>query len=171
MAFGSITAWQNRRGKGGSSDRFPLGSRITADGDCSHKIIRWLHLGKKAMTNLECIKKQRHHFADIGPYSQGYGLCSSHIQMWKLDHKEGEEEKLKFYITSCSFCLCNSAFSLLSLDHVGHVVSESGNLTILGTGAFLTHPCPALDSCPTPANLLNHARRCKGQHLDCCETS
>ena len=39
-----------------------------------------------------------------------------------------EEEKLKFYITSCSFCLCNSACSLQSLDHVGHVVSESGDL-------------------------------------------
>ena len=39
-----------------------------------------------------------------------------------------EEEKLKFNITSCSFFLCNSACSLLSLDHVGHIVSESGDL-------------------------------------------
>ena len=39
-----------------------------------------------------------------------------------------EEEKLKFYITSCSSCLCNSAGPLQSLDHVGHVVSESGDL-------------------------------------------
>ena len=39
-----------------------------------------------------------------------------------------EEEKLTFYITSCSFCLCNSLCSLQSLDHVGHVVSESGDL-------------------------------------------
>ena len=39
-----------------------------------------------------------------------------------------EEEKLKFYITSCSFCLCNSAGSLQSLDPVGHIVSESGDL-------------------------------------------
>ena len=39
-----------------------------------------------------------------------------------------EEEKLKFHITSCLFCLCNSACSLQSLDHVGHVVSESGDL-------------------------------------------
>ena len=43
--------------------------------------------------------------------------------------KRGElEEKLKFYIISCSFCLCNSACSLQSLDHVGHIVSESGDL-------------------------------------------
>ena len=35
------------------------------------------------------IKKQRHHLADKGPYSQSWGFSSSHIQMWKLDHKEG----------------------------------------------------------------------------------
>ena len=39
-----------------------------------------------------------------------------------------EEEKLKFYMASCSFCLCHSAGSLQNLDHVGHVVSESGDL-------------------------------------------
>ena len=38
-----------------------------------------------------------------------------------------EEEKLKLYITSFSFCLCNSACSLQSLHHVGHIVSESGD--------------------------------------------
>ena len=37
----------------------------------------------------QCIKKQRHHFADKGPYSQGYGLSSSHMWMWELDHKDG----------------------------------------------------------------------------------
>ena len=42
--------------------------------------------------------------------------------------ESSEEQKLKFYITSCSFCLCNSACSLQSLDHLGHVVSESGDL-------------------------------------------
>ena len=35
------------------------------------------------------IKKQRHHFADKSPYSQGYDFSSSHVQMWELDHKEG----------------------------------------------------------------------------------
>ena len=43
-------------------------------------------------------------------------------------HVGNGEEKLKFYITSCLFCFCNSACSLQSLDHVGHVVSESGDL-------------------------------------------
>ena len=36
----------------------------------------------------QCIKKQRHHFADKGPSSQSYGFCSSHIWMWELDYKE-----------------------------------------------------------------------------------
>ena len=35
-----------------------------------------------------CIKKQRHHFARKGPYSQSYGFSSSHVWMWELDHKE-----------------------------------------------------------------------------------
>ena len=50
----------NRKGHGGSSDRsLSLGSKITADGDCSHEIRRWLLLGKKAMTNLDSVLKNR----------------------------------------------------------------------------------------------------------------
>ena len=41
----------------------------------------------------ECVKKQRHHFADKGPYSQGYGLFSSPIQLWALDHTESRVPK------------------------------------------------------------------------------
>ena len=41
-----------------------------------------------------CIKKQRHHFADKGPDSQSYAFSSSHIWMWKLDHKEDWAENL-----------------------------------------------------------------------------
>ena len=37
----------------------------------------------------QCIKKQRYHFADKGPYSQNYDFSSSHVQMGELDHKEG----------------------------------------------------------------------------------
>ena len=65
-----------------------LGSKIIADGDCSHEIKRHLLLGRKAMTNLDCIKKQRRYFADKGPNSQSYGFSSSHVQMWELNHKE-----------------------------------------------------------------------------------
>ena len=57
-----------------------LGSKITADGDCSHEIKRRLLLGRKVMTNLENIlKKQRHYFANKGPSSQGYGFSSGHV--------------------------------------------------------------------------------------------
>ena len=49
-------------------------------------------------------------------------------QVIEASRAGNEEEKLEFYITSCSFWLCNSAFSLQSLDHVGHVVSESRDL-------------------------------------------
>ena len=41
----------------------------------------------------QCLKKQRHHFADRGLYSQGYGLYSSHVQMWEWDHKGGRAPK------------------------------------------------------------------------------
>ena len=37
----------------------------------------------------QCIKKQRHHFADKGPYSHSYGFSRSCVQIWELDHKEG----------------------------------------------------------------------------------
>ena len=45
-----------------------LDSKITGDGDCSHESKSCLLLGKKAMTNIDSIKKQRHHFADKGLY-------------------------------------------------------------------------------------------------------
>ena len=51
---------ENRSGEGGSSDRFIyLGSKISADGDCSHEIERHLLLERKAMTNLGSILKSR----------------------------------------------------------------------------------------------------------------
>ena len=50
----------NRRGKSGSSDRFPfLGSEIAVDGDCSHEIRRHLLLRRKAMTNFNSILKNK----------------------------------------------------------------------------------------------------------------
>ena len=60
-----------------------LGSKITADGDCSHEIKRHLLLERKTMTNLDSIfiKKQRHHFANKGLYSQSYDFSSSHVGM------------------------------------------------------------------------------------------
>ena len=66
-----------------------LGSKITADGDCSHEIKRRLLLGRKVMTNLDSIlEKQRHYFANKGPSSQGYGFSSGHVWMWEVDCEE-----------------------------------------------------------------------------------
>ena len=57
------------------------GSKITADGDCSHEIKRRLLLGRKAMANLGSILKSRDYFTDNGPSSQSYGFSSSHVWM------------------------------------------------------------------------------------------
>ena len=58
-----------------------LSSRITVDGDCGHEIKICLLLGRKAMTILDSILKNRHHFGYKGPYSQSYGFSSSHVWM------------------------------------------------------------------------------------------
>ena len=65
-----------------------LGSKITVDVDWSHEIKRCLLLGKKVMTNLDSIKKERHYFTNKDPSSQSYGFSSSHVWMWELDLKE-----------------------------------------------------------------------------------
>ena len=66
-----------------------LGSKITADGDCSLEIKRHLLLGRKAMTNPDSILKSRNYFADKGPSSQSYGFSCSHVWMQELGYKEG----------------------------------------------------------------------------------
>ena len=76
-----------------------LGSKITADGECSHGINRCLLLGRKAKTNLDSfLKKQRQYFADKGPPSQSYDFSSSHAWMWELDYKESWVQNWCFWI-------------------------------------------------------------------------
>ena len=58
-----------------------LGSKITADGDCSQEIKRHLLLGRKAMTNLDSILKSRDYFANKGLSSQNYGFSNSNAWM------------------------------------------------------------------------------------------
>ena len=69
MASGPITSWEIYGETVETVSDFILGgSKITADGDCSHEIKRHLLLGRKVMTNLDSIfKKQRHYFANKGP--------------------------------------------------------------------------------------------------------
>ena len=60
MAYGLIISWQIEGGKVGTvTDYILLGSTITADGDCSHKIKRCLLLGRNAMTNLDSVLESR----------------------------------------------------------------------------------------------------------------
>ena len=60
LATGPITSWQiDWQTMETVTDFLFLGSKITADGDCSHEIKRWLLLGRKAMTNLDSILKSR----------------------------------------------------------------------------------------------------------------
>ena len=81
MASGPITSWQiDGETVETVSDFIFLGSKITADGDCSHEIKRYLLLGRKIMTNL-AYKMQRHYFANKDPSSQSYGFFSSHVWM------------------------------------------------------------------------------------------
>ena len=83
MASGPITSWQiDGETVEIVSDFIVLGSRVTADGDCSHEIKRCLLLGRKVMTNLDSIFKSRDiYFANKGPSSQGYGFSSGHVWM------------------------------------------------------------------------------------------
>ena len=78
MASGPITSWEID-GETMVTDFIFLGSKITADGDCSHGIKRHLLLGRKVMTNLDSILKSRHYFANKGLSSQSYGFSSSRV--------------------------------------------------------------------------------------------
>ena len=83
MASGPITSWQIDGETVETVTDFILGgSKITADGDCSHEIKRCLLLGRKVMTYQDSIlKKQRHYFVNKGTSSQGCGFSSSHVRM------------------------------------------------------------------------------------------
>ena len=77
MASSPNTSWQIDGETMKTVTDYFGGSKIIADGDCSHKIKRCLLLGRKARQH---IKKQRHYFANKGPSSQSYGF-SSNVRM------------------------------------------------------------------------------------------
>ena len=89
MASTPITSWQiDWETMETVTDFIFLGSKITADGDCSHKIKTLASWEKSYEKPRQHIKKQKHYFADKGPSSQGYGFSSGHVWMWELDYKE-----------------------------------------------------------------------------------
>ena len=104
MASGPMTSWQiNGETMETVTEFIFWGSKITADGDCSHEIKRCLLLGRKAMTNLDSILKSRDITlptkvclvkAMVFPVWKNHShvrLCMdshSHVWMWELDYKE-----------------------------------------------------------------------------------
>ena len=79
MASGPITSWEIDGET--VADFIVLGSKITADGKCSHEIKGRLFLGRKTVTNLDSILKSRDitYFANKDPSSQGYRFFRSHV--------------------------------------------------------------------------------------------
>jgi len=89
MASSPITSWQIDGEIVESVADFILGgSKITADGDCSHEIKTLAPWKENYDKPKQHIKKQRHYFVNKGPSSLGYRLSSSHLWMWELDYKE-----------------------------------------------------------------------------------
>ena len=85
----------NRKGKGGSSDGFPL---FGLQNHCGW----WLQPWNEKMTASwqeshykpgQCVEKQRRYSADKGSHGRGYGLSSGHVWLWELDHKKSRKPK------------------------------------------------------------------------------
>ena len=66
----------------------------------------------------QCIKKERHHFANKDLYSQSYGFSGSHVQMWGLDHEEGWVQK-------------NWCFQIVVLEKSKFLALQRSNQSIL----------------------------------------
>ena len=89
MASGPITSWQIDGEIVETMWDFMIsGSKITADGDCSHEIKTLAPWKKSYDQSRQHIKKQRHYFTNKGPSSQNYDFSSSDVWMWELDYKE-----------------------------------------------------------------------------------
>ena len=101
MASGSITSWQiDGETVETVRDFIFLGSKITEDGDCNHEIKRCLHLGRKAMTNLDSILKSR-----------GITLLTAvHLdKLWFFQWSclDVSAQSLQLYLTLCDPVACS----------------------------------------------------------------
>ena len=91
MASTPITSWQIEGETMEMITNFiVLGSKITAEGVCSHKIKTLAPWKKNYDPYRQHIKKHRYYFASKGPYSQSYSFSSSHVRMCELAHKKAE---------------------------------------------------------------------------------
>ena len=101
LASGPISSWQIDGENVETVTNFIfLGSKITADGDCSDEI-RHLLLRRKAMTNLDSILKSRHHFANKGPYSQSciFPIVMYGCESWSV--KKAEHQRIDTFELWC----------------------------------------------------------------------
>ena len=103
MLSGPITSWQIEGEKEEAvTDFLFLGSKITADGDCSHEIKRHLLLGRKAMTNLDSILKSRDiNFANKGLSSQTivFPIVMYGCESWTI--RKAEHRKIDAFELWC----------------------------------------------------------------------
>ena len=92
MLSGPITSWQiDEETVEAVSDFIFWGSKIIADGHCSHEIKRRFTPWKESYDqSREHIQKQRHYFANKGPYSQKYGVSSGHVRFESWIIKKAE---------------------------------------------------------------------------------
>ena len=82
MASGPITSWQIAgETREIVTDFICLGSKLTADGEWSHEIKRYLFLGRKAIANQDSILKSETLNGNKSPFSQSYGFSSTHVWM------------------------------------------------------------------------------------------
>ena len=89
MACSPISSWQiDGETMGTVTNCIFLGSKVTADGDCSHEIKTLTPWKKSYDQPRQCIKRQRCYFANKRPSSQSSCFSSSHEWMWGLDYKE-----------------------------------------------------------------------------------
>ena len=107
MASGPITAWQMDEEKVEVViDFLFLGSKITVDDGCSHEIRRWLLLGRKAMTNKQCVHVSYEQCVDKWDITLPTKIrivkaigTNGHVQLWELDSKEGKMAKNRCLLT------------------------------------------------------------------------
>ena len=147
MASGPIISWQtDGETMETMTDFIFLGSKITAEGDCSHEIKTLAPWKKSYDKPRQHVKKQRHHFADKGPCSQSYGFSSHHVWVWGLDYKERwAPENWRFWTVVLEKTLespltarrsnlkeVNPEYSLeglmLKLQYFGHLMWRAGSL-------------------------------------------
>ena len=102
MASGPITSWQiDGETVATVADFIFGGSKITADGDCSHESKRYLLLGRKAVTKLDSILKSRVYFANKDPSCKSYGFSTNHVWYERWTIKKAEHQRIDAFELWC----------------------------------------------------------------------